>query len=157
MLPLLIVLDDWEGLVAASDCWKKLQNIAEVKFYKEHLDQIPSDMLAKAEFLMALRERTALNDQLFEKMPRLKLILQTVLINTSRGTIIDEDSLIVALQQNHLAGAGLDVFVQEPLPVTSPLRALKNVIITPHIGWTVEEVFENLRERVDRVVARNGY
>ena len=69
-----------------------------------------------------------------------------ILINTSRGAIVDEVALIAALQENHLAGAGLDVFVQEPLPVDSPLRLLKNVIITPHIGWTVEEVFEEFAQ-----------
>src|SRR4030095_6041849 len=65
-----------------------------------------------------------------------------ILINTSRGAIIDENALIDALSSGTLAGAGLDVFVQEPLAIDSPLRKLHNVILTPHIGWTVEEVFE---------------
>ena len=65
-----------------------------------------------------------------------------ILINTARGAIINEAALINALQQKQLAGAGLDVFEQEPLPVDSPLRSMDNVILTPHIGWTVEEVFE---------------
>jgi D-3-phosphoglycerate dehydrogenase / 2-oxoglutarate reductase len=69
-----------------------------------------------------------------------------ILINTSRGAIVDERALIDALQRKQLAGAGLDVFAQEPLPVDSPLRSMDNVILTPHIGWTVEEVFEEFAQ-----------
>jgi len=45
-----------------------------------------------------------------------------------------------------LAGAGLDVFAEEPLAIDSPLRKLDNVILTPHIGWTVDEVFEEFAQ-----------
>ena len=69
-----------------------------------------------------------------------------ILINTSRGAIIDENALVDALTKGTLAGAGLDVFVQEPLAINSPLRKLDNVILTPHIGWTVEEVFEEFAQ-----------
>ncbi len=69
-----------------------------------------------------------------------------ILINTARGAMIDEDALIGALQSKKLGGAGLDVFVQEPLARDSPLRSMENVIITPHIGWTVEEVFEEFAQ-----------
>jgi len=65
-----------------------------------------------------------------------------ILINTSRGSIVDENALIEVLRNGRLAGAGLDVFGHEPLAVDSPLRNFDNVILTPHIGWTVEEVFE---------------
>jgi phosphoglycerate dehydrogenase-like enzyme len=64
----------------------------------------------------------------------------SVLINTSRGAIVDEDALIAALRSGPLSAAGLDVFSQEPLPKDSALRSLDNVVLTPHIGWTVEEV-----------------
>ena len=56
------------------------------------------------------------------------------LVNIARGGIIDEDALIDALTENRIAGAGLDVFTYEPLPADSPLCALDNVILCPHIG-----------------------
>lgn len=64
----------------------------------------------------------------------------SVLINTSRGAIVDEHALVDALRSGPLSAAGLDVFTEEPLPADSALRTLDNVVLTPHIGWTVEEV-----------------
>lgn len=64
-----------------------------------------------------------------------------VLVNTARGAIIDEVALVDVLQGGPLSAAGLDVFATEPLPAESPLRGLPNVVLTPHLGWTVEEVF----------------
>ena len=63
-----------------------------------------------------------------------------ILINTSRGAIVDEMALIEALKAKRLAGAGLDVFTVEPLPASSPLRTLPNVLLTPHVGWKVRDV-----------------
>jgi D-3-phosphoglycerate dehydrogenase len=65
------------------------------------------------------------------------------LINTARGPIVDEDALLDALQRHAIAGAGLDTFSQEPLPVDHPLRKLDNVVLTPHLGYVTEE---NYRE-----------
>jgi phosphoglycerate dehydrogenase-like enzyme len=62
------------------------------------------------------------------------------LINTSRGAIVDEDALADALREKRIAGAGLDVFTVEPLPASSPLRTLPNVLLTPHVGWQVDDV-----------------
>jgi phosphoglycerate dehydrogenase-like enzyme len=64
----------------------------------------------------------------------------SVLVNTSRGAIVDEAALVSALQTGPISAAGLDVFENEPLAADSPLRSLPNVVLTPHIGWTVEEV-----------------
>jgi len=57
------------------------------------------------------------------------------LINTSRGPIVEEKALIAALQSRSIAGAGLDVFDVEPLPLNHPFRKMDNVVITPHIGY----------------------
>jgi phosphoglycerate dehydrogenase-like enzyme len=298
MKPLLLILDDWEGLVEASSCWEKLKELADIKFLTIPIAEAPDEELSRVHFLMAMRERTALTEQVFARLPQLKLVLQTgghayhidqaaaqkrgiaialgrrikaplasvpeltmammlglmhlvpqahdamragewplltgrtlsgrrlgilgigrhgsnvariaktafnmdvvawertsgnanpdgiqripldellqtsdvvsvhlrlspestgllnaarlqtmktgsILINTSRGAIVDENALIDALTRGPLAGAGLDVFAHEPLLAGSPLRTLKNVMLTPHIGWTVEEVFEEFAE-----------
>ncbi|MFL5068508.1 MAG: D-2-hydroxyacid dehydrogenase family protein [Xanthobacteraceae bacterium] len=57
------------------------------------------------------------------------------LINTSRGPIVEEAALVAALTEKRIAGAGLDVFDVEPLPLDHPLRRLDNVVITPHLGY----------------------
>jgi len=61
------------------------------------------------------------------------------LINTSRGSIINEDDLIVALSTNEIAGAGLDVYEKEPLRENNKLRFLPNALLTPHIGYVTAE------------------
>jgi D-3-phosphoglycerate dehydrogenase len=295
MKPLLLVLDDWEGLIEKSSCWAPLTDQVDIRFLTSPLETIADGDLAEVRFLMAIRERTALTEQVFSRLPQLKLVLQTgghayhidqdaarqrgigialgrrvqaplasvpeltmafmlglihllpqaqqamrngewplltgrslhgrrlgilgmgrhgtkvaaiattafnmkvsawerpgtkssaldniprlplaellgnadivsihlrlspestgllnaerlrlmkpgsMLINTSRGAIVNEEALIDALKNGSLAGAGLDVFAHEPLPADSALRSLPNVLLTPHIGWTVEEVFE---------------
>ena len=61
------------------------------------------------------------------------------LINTSRGPIVNEDDLIIALSTNEIAGAGLDVYDKEPLPENNKLRFLPNALLTPHIGYVTAE------------------
>jgi phosphoglycerate dehydrogenase-like enzyme len=63
------------------------------------------------------------------------------LYNVARGPIVDEDALVRALETGHLAGAGLDVFGTEPLPASSPLWGLENVIITPHVAGRTPHYF----------------
>ncbi len=63
------------------------------------------------------------------------------LINTSRGPIVEEGALVEALQNGTLAGAGLDVFDLEPLPLDHPLRRLENTVITPHMGYVTTETY----------------
>jgi phosphoglycerate dehydrogenase-like enzyme len=65
----------------------------------------------------------------------------SLLVNTSRGPIVDEGALIEALRSKTIAGAGLDVFDQEPLPIGHPFRSLDNVVATPHLGYVTEETY----------------
>ena len=61
------------------------------------------------------------------------------LVNTSRGPIVDEDALVAALEDGTIAGAGLDTFDREPLPLDHPLRRLANTVLTPHVGYVIDE------------------
>jgi len=70
----------------------------------------------------------------FDKMKK-----TTYLINTSRGPIVNEDDLIIALSTNVIAGAGIDVYEKEPLPEAHKLRFIQNALILPHIGYVTAE------------------
>jgi phosphoglycerate dehydrogenase-like enzyme len=63
------------------------------------------------------------------------------LVNTSRGPIVDETALVRALREGTIAGAGLDVYDEEPLPLDHPLRGLPSTVITPHLGYVTEETY----------------
>ena len=74
-----------------------------------------------------------------------------ILINTSRGALIDEPALIEALEKHQIAGAGLDVQETEPPKADNPLYTLDNVILTPHMGWKGLET----RQRLVSILAGN--
>lgn len=64
------------------------------------------------------------------------------LINTSRGPIVNEQALLDALEKETIAGAGLDVFDVEPLPLDHPIRKAKNVTLSPHIGYVGDSLYK---------------
>ncbi|MEQ9328491.1 MAG: D-2-hydroxyacid dehydrogenase family protein [Rhodospirillales bacterium] len=76
------------------------------------------------------------------------------LVNTSRGPIVEEAALIDTLVAKRIAGAGLDVYDVEPLPVNHPLRTLPNVLLSPHLGYVIEENYaEMYRQSVENILA----
>ncbi len=83
---------------------------------------------------------------------RLRLMKKTaILINNARGPVIDEKALYKALKEGWIAGAGLDVFEQEPTPLSNPLLALENVVVAPHISSSSIET----RAKMSEMVAEN--
>jgi len=78
---------------------------------------------------------------------RLRLMKKSAyFINTARGAIVDEQALAKLLRENAIAGAALDVFVEEPLPQASPLAKLDNVVLAPHLGWPTDAGFHGFAE-----------
>lgn len=85
----------------------------------------------------------------------LRLLKPTaLLINTSRGPIVEEAALLAALREGRLAGAGLDVYEVEPLPADHPLRTAPRTVLTPHLGYVTEATYEVFyRDAVADIVA----
>jgi phosphoglycerate dehydrogenase-like enzyme len=76
------------------------------------------------------------------------------LVNTSRGPIVDQTALVEALRENRIAGAGLDVYDTEPLPLDDPLRSLPNTLLLPHIGYVTTDAYRVFyRHAVEDIVA----
>ena len=94
------------------------------------------------------RSRNTLRADDLAKMKR-----GAILVNISRGPIVEEAALVEALRSGHLAGAGLDVFDREPLPADHPFRSLDNVVVTPHIGYVTEQLFRTAWQRMAEDVA----
>ncbi len=87
------------------------------------------------------QSKNLLNEARLRKMKR-----SAYLVNTARGAIVDEPALVKLLQEKAIAGAALDVYVQEPLPPHHPLLALDNVVLAPHLGWPTDSGFEGFAE-----------
>ena len=108
----------------------------------KELDVLPSskdDLISNSDFLSihvqgGERYKDCITIKEFDKMKK-----TAFLVNTSRGPIVNEDDLIIALSTNEIAGAGLDVFEKEPLPENNKLRFLPNALLTPHIGYVTAE------------------
>jgi len=97
------------------------------------------DLLARADvvsihLVLGDRTRRLIGARELSRMKR-----TAYLVNTSRGPIVDEAALVAAVRQGTIAGAGLDVYDEEPLPLDHPLRNLPNTVITPHLGYVTEE------------------
>lgn len=113
-----------------------------------------ADLLKQADFvtlhtLLSQETRHLLNrDRLAQMKPG------AVLINTSRGGVVDTDALVAALRSGHISAAALDVLEQEPPPADHPLRSMSNVILTPHVAFYSNASFPTLKREVSEDVVR---
>ena len=92
------------------------------------------DLLASVDYLVLVLPFTPESEGLLGAAELAQMKPSATLINVARGGVVDEDALIEALTNGQLAMAGLDVYREEPLPVSSPLRHLQNVVLSPHMG-----------------------
>jgi phosphoglycerate dehydrogenase-like enzyme len=97
------------------------------------------ELLTQADIVSLHLPAAAESTNLIDAAALAKMKRGSVLINTARGALVDEDALVAALRSGHLLGAGLDVFKVEPLPLDSPLLTLDNVLMLPHIAGLDEE------------------
>ena len=122
-------------------------------------------LLPQAEFLVLITPHTPETERMIGAEELALLPHGAVLINIGRGALVDEPALIEALRAGRLGGAALDVFAQEPLPPSSPLWELPNVLISPHSGGNsareneriVALFCDNLRRWLDQQPLRNVF
>ncbi|MDC3000323.1 D-2-hydroxyacid dehydrogenase family protein [Candidatus Pelagibacter sp.] len=136
--------------------WSENLNLDKCK----ELDVLPcskDDLIQNSDFLSIHvqggdRYRNCITIKEFEKMKK-----TSYLINTSRGEIINEDDLIIALSTNIIAGAGLDVYEKEPLPESHKLRFVQNALLLPHIGYVTAEnyatFYSQMMENLDSFIS----
>ena len=112
---------------------------------KEKCDQVGVGFVSKDE-LMATSDIISIHVVLSQRTRGLisradiaRMKPTSYLINTARGPIVDEDALLDALRERKIAGAGLDTYAIEPLPVDHPFRKLDNIVTTPHLGYVTEQ------------------
>jgi phosphoglycerate dehydrogenase-like enzyme len=133
-------------------------------------DDLPQ-LLAQADYVLLTLPLTDATRRILNRQTLAHMKRSGVLVNVGRGGLVDEPALIEALRNGVIRGAGLDVFEEEPLPASSPLWAMPNVIVTPHISGfspagdqrAMELFAENMRlylrgERLlNRVEVSGGY
>ena len=109
--------------------------------------------LYRASDVVSLHLRLSAETAGFLGRPQIRMLKRgAILLNTARGGLVDEAVMVEALSTGRLAGAGLDVFAQEPLPAGHPLTALPNVVLTPHCaGITPEALEAGLRMAVENI------
>jgi D-3-phosphoglycerate dehydrogenase / 2-oxoglutarate reductase len=129
-------------------------------FAERHgIELVPLDeLLEQSDFVSVHTPHDATTDKLIGRDQLARMKPTAYLINTSRGGTVDETALALALAEKRIAGAGLDVMAIEPLPASSPLRTLDNVLLTPHCAGTNTRSLVDMLDRcIDSIIAiRDG-
>jgi D-3-phosphoglycerate dehydrogenase len=115
------------------------------------------ELLARADYVSLHAPATSETQRLIGEAELRAMKSSAFLINTSRGALVDEEALVLALQEEWIAGAALDVLVHEPAALDNPLRALDNVILTPHAAFLSQaSVAEVARKAAENAAAVLG-
>jgi phosphoglycerate dehydrogenase-like enzyme len=114
---------------------------------KSNVEFMPLEDLLKMADVVSIHLALSEQSKNLLNETRLRLMKKSAyLVNTARGAIIDERALVEILKEKAIAGAALDVFMEEPLPKSHPLLALDNVVLTPHLGWPTDSGFAGFAE-----------
>lgn len=125
---------------------------AEERFNAQYCDL--DTLLAESDFLCIILPLTDQTHHLIGREQLAKMKSSAILINAGRGPVVDEQALVAALKDGTIHAAGLDVFEQEPLPLSSELLQLNNVVALPHIGSATHETrYGMARDAVDNLIA----
>ena len=109
-----------------------------------------SDLLAASDIVSLHLPLTPQTERLIDRTALESMKPNALLVNTSRGAIVDEPALVAALRSGRLAAAGLDVFASEPVTADNPLLRLDNVVVTPHVVWYTQDTMRRyLAEAID--------
>ena len=108
-----------------------------------------AELLAASDIVSLHLPLTSASEELIDRSALTLMKPGAVLVNTSRGGVVDETALVDALRSGRLAAAGLDVFAVEPVVATNPLLALDNVVVTPHVVWYTRDT---MRRYLDHAV-----
>jgi phosphoglycerate dehydrogenase-like enzyme len=128
-------------------CWSP--HMTNERAAERGASSVPLDELLATSKVVSLHLVASATTRSLLNTERLMLMRDdALLVNTSRATLIDTEALIVALAQGRPAVAALDVFDEEPLPAEHPLRKLPNALLTPHLGFVAQPVFEKFASGV---------
>jgi len=112
------------------------------------------NLLESSDFITVHIPQTQNNEGMFDKELFSKMKKGAVFINSARGGLVDEQALIEALEENHLAGAAIDVLAKEPMPKDCPLMGVPNLLLTPHMAWaTIESRARLIQITVENIKA----
>ena len=147
------------GLVGYGNIARRVERIvtamgAEVLHTSTADDGTPSwrplaELLAASDIVSLHLPLTSASEELIDRSALTLMKPGAVLVDTSRGGVVDETALVDALRSGRLAAAGLDVFAVEPVVATNPLLALDNVVVTPHVVWYTQDT---MRRYLDHAV-----
>lgn len=103
-----------------------------------------NELLSASDFISLNCDLNPSSHHIIDAVAITKMKRGAILVNTARGPLIDEPAMVAALQQGHLGGAALDVFEKEPLPASSPLLGMENVMLAPHNSNASPEAWERV-------------